>query len=911
MNGVMQAVVLPHDHMCVAQRIFLAIAVVSLLCVSWSISSAQQKMMPYRNPQLSVDARLRDLLSRMTREEKFWQLFMVSGDLDEGKEKYRHGIFGLQMDTRSSSDNVSEQLLRYGSSGSARSAAEKINATQRFFVQETRLGIPIIPFDEALHGLVRDGATAFPQSIAFAATWNPGLVAQVAHAIATETRTRGIRQILSPVVNIATDVRWGRVEETYGEDPYLSSVIGATFVSEFEKLGVITTPKHFVANHGDGGRDSYPAAWDERMLEEVYFPPFKACFTSGGSRSVMTSYNSLDGRPCTASEWLLKKKLKQEWGFSGFVISDAGAVGGMNDLHRTSEDFAESARQGIENGLDVLLQTSVDHFPLFFKKGLESRFFSLHAVDRAVARVLRAKFELGLFENPYVDPEEAAKWNGHPRHRELARQAAREAIVLLKNRNNVLPLKKGIPSIAVIGPDAAEMRLGGYSGPGNRNVSVLDGIRNKLENTATLNFAEGCKRETPEAVVIPREFLRCTDGDTVKKGLFGEYWKNPDLSGVPEIQRIDKELQFNWTLFSPHPDIPLDWFSVRWTGELVAPTSGQLKIGLEGNDGYRLFVNDSLVVDNWQKQSYRRILREYTVVQGQAYALRIEYRETTGSGRLRLLWSYGVENDWRAQIDEAVRAAQMSDVAVIVAGLVEGESMDRAYLGLPGHQPELIRAIAATGKPVVVVLVGGSAITMDHWLDEVDGVVAVWYPGEEGGNAVADVLFGDYNPAGRLPITFPMAVGQVPLFYNHKPTGRLDYYYDLPGEPLFPFGFGLSYSTFTYSDLAFDKQAMTRSDSVRVRLMLKNTGTRPGDEVVQLYLKDLLASVTRPVMELKGFQRVHLQPGETREPFFTITPEMLAMLDLNLKRVIEPGEFRIMVGSSSADVRLQGLLTVH
>ena len=866
---------------------------------------------PYKNARLPVERRVEDLLSRMTLEEKFWQMFMVSGDLDEGKEKYRHGILGLQMDTKSTSEKVSEQLLRYGSSGTARSAAEKINAVQRFFIEETRLGIPIIPFDEALHGLVRAGATAFPQSIALAATWNSGLVSQVAHAIAQETRTRGIRQILSPVVNVATDVRWGRVEETYGEDPYLSSVMGETFVREFEQLGVVTTPKHFVANHGDGGRDSYPVHWNERLLEEIYFPPFKACFSAGGSRSVMTSYNSLDGRPCTANEWLLKKKLKEEWGFRGFVISDAGSVGGMNDLHRTSEDFAESIKQGIENGLDAFLQTSVDHFPLFFRKPLESHSIDPHAVDKAVARVLRAKFDLGLFENPYVHPDEAARWNGHQHHRELARQAAREAIVLLKNRNNVLPLSKAVSSIAVIGPDAAEMRLGGYSGPGNRKVSILTGIKTKLDYATKLIYAEGCAREEAEAVVIPQEFLRCTTGDTTSTGLLGKYWDNSALSGNPTLKRIDKQLQFNWTLFPPHPDLPRDWFSVRWTGELISPMSGRLKIGLEGNDGYRLFVNDSIIIDNWEKRSSCRILRDFNLVQGRPYTLKIEYRETTGFGRLRLLWDYGTAKDWRARFDEAVRAAGMADVAVVVVGLIEGESMDRASLGLPGHQPELISAIAATGKPVIVILVGGSAVTMDHWLDDVDGILDVWYPGEEGGNAVADVLFGDYNPAGRLPITFPVSVGQVPLIYNHKPTGRLDYYYDLPGEPLFPFGFGLSYSTFAYSNMKVDKPSLSRGDSLRIHFTVQNTGSRDGDEVVQLYLKDLIASVARPVLELKGFQRVYLRAGEARELSFTISPEMLMMLDRDLKRVIEPGDFSILIGSSATDIRLRRSFAVR
>ena len=894
-----------------AMIIHRSLAFLLLSCLALSARAQERQLFPYRDPRLPVEKRVEDLISRMTLEEKFWQLFMTPGDLADGKEKYKHGIFGLQMATRASSDKVSEQLMQYGSSGTARSAAEKINAAQRYFVEETRLGIPIVPFDEALHGLVRGGATAFPQSIALAAAWDPQLMSNVAHAIALETRTRGIRQILSPVVNVASDVRWGRVEETYGEDPFLSSVMGVAFVREFEKLGVVTTPKHFVANHGDGGRDSYPVHWTERFLEEEYFPPFKACFSIGGSRSVMTSYNSLDGRPNTANAWLLKKKLKGEWKFKGFAICDAGSVGGMTDLHHTSPDYPESMKQAIENGLDVVLQTSVDHFPLFFKKALENRTIDARSVDEAVKRVLRAKFELGLFENPYVDPAEAEKWNGCAEHRALAKQAAQEAIVLLKNRNNVLPLNKSLASVAVIGPEAAEMRLGGYSGPGNHKISILEGIKEKLGTSAKVVYAEGCAREDAETVTIPAEYLRCTDAGTMKRGLLAAYWDNPDFSGKPATQRVEPVLQARWALFSPHPGIFRDWFSGRWTGELLAPTTGKVRIGLEGNDGYRLFVNDSLIIDNREKISYNTILRSIDVVKGQAYALRIEFRETTGFGRLRLIWDQGIENNWRARIDQAVQAAKASDLAVVAVGLIEGESMDRASLALPGHQPELLQAIAATGKPVVVVIVGGSAVTMDGWLDRVDGIVDAWYPGEEGGHAVADVLFGDYDPAGRLPITFPLAVGQVPLNYNHEPTGRIDYYVDLPGQPLFPLGFGLSYTTFAYDNMKYDRRTIGRGDSLRVRLTVKNTGTRDGDEVVQVYLKEMLADVTRPIQALKAFQRVHLAAGESRELTFVITPEMLTILDEHMNRVIEPGEFRILAGSSAADIRLQGMFTVQ
>ena len=866
---------------------------------------------PYKNPALPVGERVRDLLSRMTLEEKFRQLFMVSGDLSDGEEKYRNGICGIQMSARGAGPAASAQMIERTFRGAARASAEKNNAAQRFFLEKTRLGIPIIPFDEALHGLVREGATAFPQAIALAATWDTALVADVSAAIAEETRSRGIRQVLSPVVNVATDPRWGRVEETYGEDPFLSSVMGAEFVSQFERRGVVTTPKHFVANHGDGGRDSYPVYWNERLLEETYLPPFRACVTLGGSRSVMSSYNSLDGRPCTADAWLLKKKLRDDWGFTGFVISDAGAVGGMNDLHRTSADYEESAKQAIENGLDVLLQTGIDQFSLFFDRALAHPYIAQEAVDDAVSRVLRVKFQLGLFDHPYVDPDSAGSVNDSPPHREVARRASRESIVLLKNQGGLLPLRSTIGSIAVIGPDAAAARLGGYSGPGVRNVSILEGIRERLGKSVRVIYEEGCAREDTDAYAVPHAYLRCTSGGKETAGLRAEYWTGIDFRGMPARERVDPGIRFDWSLFPPDPAIPRDWFSARWTGELIAPVTGKLSVGLEGNDGFRLTLGDSLRIDNREKGSYHRTMRAIDVVQGRSYPLSIEYRETRGFGRLKLLWDYGVSHERRERFDAAVKAAASSDVTVFVAGIVEGEATDRASLALPGRQAELIRAIAATGKPVVVILVAGSPVTMSDWLGGANAVLDAWYPGEEGGHAVAGVLFGDYNPAGRLPVTFPLDVGQVPLIYNHRPTGRLDYYHDMPGEPLFPFGYGLSYTTFDYGNLRLGKSSVGADDSAVVRFTLTNTGARGGDEVVQLYVERPVTVVSSPVIELKGFQRVHLDRGKSRDVAFTVTREMLSMLDESLRPVTPGGSYGILIGSSSEDIRLRAPVTVE
>lgn len=845
----------------------------------------------------------------MTPEEKFWQLFMIPGDLDNADSaQYKNGLFGFQVSAAAKGD-AGGQMLNYDTKENAEALANKINAIQKYFVEKTRLGIPIIAFDEALHGLVRGDATVFPQAIALAATWDTILMSKVANVIADEVKQRGIRQILSPVVNIASDVRWGRTEETYGEDPFLTSAMGVAFVGAFEKKGIITTPKHFIANAGDGGRDSYPVHINERLLEEIYFAPFKACFEKGGSRSVMTAYNSLDGVACSANSWLLQEKLKKQWGFDGFVISDANAVGGEVVLHNTAKDYPASGQHAIHGGLDVIFQTEYKHHKLFIPPFLDGSIDG-NLLNDAVARVLKAKFELGLFENPYVAIQKEGATQ--PQQKIIARQAALESIVLLKNaylpgqEKNILPLGKSIRSIAVIGVDATEARLGGYSGPGNDKVSILEGIKQKTGSGSKVWYAPGCGRTSKEYVTVPSGQLRYNGSE----GLQAEYFNNITLSGEAALKRVDKAIDFHWTLYAPDPAINVDFYSVRWTGKLTAPATGTFKIGLEGNDGYRLYINNKIIIDNWKKQTYKTTVADYLFEKGKRYDIRIEFFEPVGNATIKLIWNVGIANDWKKKIQEAVTIAKQSDVAVLVVGIIEGEFQDRAMLSLPGHQEELIAAVAATGKPVVVLLVGGSAVTMNNWIDKVPAIVDVWYPGEEGGHAVADVLFGDYNPAGRLPITFPVHEAQLPLVYNHKPTGRGDDYNNLSGLPLFPFGHGLSYASFEYSDIKLSRNNIGKSDSTTVSFTIKNIGTRDGDEVVQLYIRDVLSSVARPVMELKGFQRVHLKAGETKVVSFTIIPEMLSMLDINMKEVVEPGEFRIMIGSSSRDIKLKETLIV-
>ncbi len=867
------------------------------LCAVLSATLAlQAQTVPlYKRADAPIDARVSDLLGRMTLEEKFWQLFMIPGDLDNPANDYSHGIFGLQVRGRG------------------------IDPIQRYFVEKTRLGIPIIPFEEAVHGLAQPGNTMFPAAIALAATWDPKLMSLVASTIAAETRASGIRQVLSPVVNIADDVRWGRVEETYGEDPYLASMMTRAYVAAFEKAGIVTTPKHFVANVGEGGRDSYPIEHSERALAERYFPPFEAALEAG-ARSVMAAYNSVDGLPAHQNGRLLNEILKRDWGFKGFVISDASGTSGATVLHMTEPNTAAAAQHAWAAGLDVVFQSQYGQQRPYLdavQKGL----VPIETIDAAVARVLRVKFELGLFERPYVGTEPgqygegallragAAAETSPTIYRIAAVEAARESIVLLKNER-VLPLSRILRAVAVIGADADEVRLGGYSGPGIRNVSILTGIRRMFTTRSTVTYARGPGRTIREFDVVPAAQLKSGPADAPVTGLAGEYFDNPRLEGAPILRRTDTRMDFRWTLNSPGRGIPFDWYSVRWTGTILAPETGVARLGVEGNDGYRLYLDDALVVDNWAKRSYGTRTAQVSLAPNSTHRIKLEYFETTGNARLKLIWDAGITDTSGAEIAEAVAAAKASDVAIIVAGIEEGEFRDRAKLGLPGRQVELIEAVAATGRPTVVVLIGGSAITMP-WIDRVGAVLDAWYPGEAGGEAVADILLGEVNPAGRLPITFPMSEGQLPLYYNHKPTGRGDDYVDLTGMALFPFGHGLSYTTFLYSDLVLEPAEIPAGGTTAVRFKVRNTGARAGDEVTQLYVRDVLGSVARPVMELKGFQRISLAPGEQREVRMTLGPDELRMLDANMKWIVEPGVFRIMVGASSKDIRLRGELIVR
>ena len=755
----------------------------------------------YRKRDLAVAKRVRDLLSRMTLEEKaaqmvcVWQekaakLLDAEGNFDFAKasKAFKQGRGMGQVGRPSDS----------GGGKDARGMAEVTNAIQKFFVEHSRLGIPVIFHEECLHGLAGPGSTSFPQPIALGASFDPALAERLFTMTALEARLRGAHQALTPVVDVARDPRWGRVEETYGEDPYLVSRMGIAAVRGFQgdatfqdKTRVIATLKHFAA-HGqpESGMNCAPVNVSERLLRETFLYTFEQALHVGGAISVMASYNEIDGVPSHASRWLLRDVLRKEWGFDGYVVSDYYAIwelGYRPDTHGhfVAKDKKESCALAVRAGVNIELPEPDCYLNLveLVKKGVLKE----AELDELVEPMLRWKFKLGLFDDPYVDPEEAARVVGSDAHRALALEAARRSITLLKNADGIAPLDPNSPkTIAVIGPNANRSLLGGYSGKPASEVTVLEGIRARVGKRVKVLHSEGCK----------------------------------------------------------------------------------LTIG-----------------GSWQEDA---------VV-------------ASDPGEDRKL------------IAEAVKVARKADVVVLAIGGNDQTSReawnlahmgDRASLDLVGRQAELIQAIAATGKPIIVFLFHGRPNSIQCVNENAAAIFECWYLGQETGTAVADVLFGDYNPGGKLPMTVPRSVGHLPTFYNYKPSARRGYLFD-DVTPLYPFGFGLSYTTFGLSNVRLSKKRISLTGSCEVLADVTNTGTRAGSEVVQMYIRDLVSSVTRPVKELKGFRRVDLEPGQTETVHLEIAPGSLAFWDVDMKYRVEPGDFEIMVGTSSRDADLEKLtLTV-
>jgi len=749
----------------------------------------------YRDSKLSPARRTADLLSRMTLEEKAAQMVCVWQQKPE-KLVDADGNFDLEKAKRAFKDRRGlGQVGRPSDAGKgkdARGMAELTNAIQRFFLENSRLGIPVIFHEECLHGHAAVGGTSFPQPIALGATFNPALVESLFSMTALETRSRGAHQALTPVVDVARDPRWGRVEETYGEDPYLASRMGIAAVRGFQgdatfrdKRHLIATLKHFAA-HGqpEAGMNCAPASVAARELREIFLYPFKATLHEAGAISVMASYNEIDGVPSHANRWLLRDVLRKEWGFQGFVVSDYFAIWELSyrpDTHGhfVAKDKKEACALAVQAGVNIELPDPDCYLHLveLVRKGVlkESQ------LDELVAPMLRWKFQLGLFDDPYVDPDEADRVVGCDAHAELAYQAACEAITLLKNENNVAPLDlNAFKTIAVIGPNANRSLLGGYSGVPKHEVTVLEGIQAKVGKRAKVLYSEGC------AITV------------------GGSWNQDEV-----------------TASDPAED--------------------------------------------------------------------------------------------RRKIAEAVKVAKKADVIVLAIGGNEQTSReawglkhlgDRANLDLAGRQEELVRAMVATGKPVIVFLFHGRPNSINYLAEAVPVIFECWYLGQETGRAIADVLFGDYNPGGKLPISVPRSAGHLPAYYNYKPSARRGYLFD-DATPLYPFGFGLSYTTFELANVQLSKRRIKRDGSTHVLVEVTNTGSRKGSEVVQMYIRDLAASVTRPIKELKGFERLTLEPGKMMTVVFDITPDTLSLYDINMKYVVEPGDFEVMVGTSSRDADLK------
>ncbi|MEA2552728.1 MAG: beta-glucosidase [Fimbriimonadaceae bacterium] len=830
---------------------------------------------PYKNPKLDVAARVLDLLQRMTTSENIAQLRS-----DSNPEVYEQPLkttgFGF--------------YPVYPLRGLKPEAlAQRMNELQRM-AQSSRLGIPIMPYEEALHGLIDNGHTSFPQAIGLAATWDPDFVHQVAKAIAEETRAQGIRQVLSPVINVCRDARWGRVEETYGEDTLLTSKMGVAFVSAFEKAGIVTTPKHYIANVGDGGRDSYSVHISERQLFEIYMPPFLACIRDGGSRSIMCSYNALNGIPTASDPWLLTDVLRKQLGFTGYVVSDWGAAGNVYGRFHQADTEEKGAALLLNAGMDAE-HPGVYMFGKPLEDAVKNGLVSMKTLDESVARILRVKFEIGLFDDAFVDPAVAATTANSQPHRELALEAARRAMVLLKNENDVLPLaKKG--RIAVFGDLAnGTVPLGGYSGNPGSQISILEGLERHAPNVE-FDFLPGCS-------VNPNSPLPTIPAEAFGSGLKAEFWANQNFEGAPALTRTDRNIDFDWIDDAPAAEVPKDHFSAVWTGTLTAPETGEYDISVTSDDGVRVYVDDKLLAENWSDHAASTVTGKVTMKAGVPVPIRVEYYEGGGQASIKLGWQIATDEfTFQFNILEAAKAA---DASVVFVGIREGEGQDRAFLDLPGNQERVIAAAADAGKPVIVVLVAGAPVTMEKWIDRVPAILDAWYPGQEGPAAIAETLFGDNNPGGKLPITFPKTVGQCPLYYNYEPSGRGYGYVDSTGDPLFPFGHGLSYTTFRYSEL--------KVGGSEVSVTLENMGDRPGAEVAQLYVHQQISPVVRPLKELHAFQRVFLQPGERKEVKFAIG-EHLYPLGPDLRRTSTPATFDVMVGSSSNDIRERGVLTI-
>ncbi len=782
-----------------------------------------------------------------------------------------------------------------------------------------RLGLsPYNYWSEALHGVLAGGATSFPQAVAMGSTWDPDLVFQVASAISDEARVMNVvtgkgLTYWSPTINIARDPRWGRNEESYSEDPYLLSRFGVAFVKGMQGddpyyLKTVSTPKHFVANNEEERRHTGSSDVDMRCLFEYYLPAFHQAITEGKAYSIMGAYNELNLVPCNANPFLMTDLLRREWGFQGYVVSDCGAIADEVFNHHFFKTGAEAAAKSILAGCDLNCGVS---YRRWLPEALNEGLLDERDLDRAVERVLSARFRLGEFDPPEQVPYQSIPVSAldSKANRDLALKVAQKSIVLLKN-NGVLPIKKDhIKTIAVMGPNAAEAELGIYAGSPRILVSPLEGIQEKAKTLGIkVEYTMGCAISGQMLEPIESTYFAKV-GRTGKRGLEGEYFDNMSLSGKPVFTRIDPMVNFDFGTGSPAPGVPKDQFSVRWTGKIIPPETMRF-IGTSADDGVRLYVDGKLVIDDWHEHAEMAHSAEVELKAGQEYEIELDYFDNTQGAVARLTWGTGQTN-----FDDAKKIASKNDLVILVLGLspeISREELDRSSIELPKVQLDLLNEVATVNSNIAVVLVNGGPVAFAGSENIPEAIVEAWYAGEFGGEAIAGVLFGDVNPGGKLPETFYASTNDLPPMWDYDLINHPRTYMYVEKPVLYPFGFGLSYTTFEYSDLNVTGGKMKEDSTIEIRFTVKNTGQYEGDEVAQVYVHLEDATIKVPVNQLKRFQRITLEPGESKMLTFMIPTSEFSFYDIRTNKFrVEAGDWEIQVGSSSSDIRLKKKLTIE
>lgn len=865
----------------------------------------KDKLPAYKNAKLDIETRVSDLVSRMTLEEKVMQLDMYSaGDLviDGRVEPIRAAKALNGMSVGSVHDYYPE-------------TADHANELQKYIIENTRLGIPALFIEEALHGYQGKKSTAFPVSIGLGSMWDVDLMEKVGKVIGTETRSVNVHMVLGPVLGIGREPRWGRVQETYGEDAYLAARNGVAIIKGLQgddltaDDAVVAEPKHFgIHSIPAKGLNTGTVYIGEREARTHFLYVFEKAFKEAGALGAMAAYHEWDGVPAAGDPWLLKDLLRDEWGFKGFVLSDLGAIAKQHNSHHTVPTDEEAILNSIRSGLDMqFYDYTHDKFQKTIINAVNNGILDIKDVDRAVSSILYVKFRLGLFENPYVDTKLQKERYHCQAHQDLALESAQKSITLLQNNNNILPLGDDVKKVAIIGDMANKVLLGGYSPKEVEGTSIVDAFK---DTKYEVNFVDvGVPTNTAEQ--IDAKYLLTENGE---EGLLAEYFNNPDCKGKPVFSQVETSLARYWHNLSPEAGVVDDNFSVRWTGYIVPPLDGTYEFSLIADDIARFSIDGKQLIDNWDKELKNKwTKKKIRLEKGKKYPITVEFAEFEAYAAVFLHWKIQPEvSNKVSMFEETIAAAKNADVVVLVLGEKEeecGEGKDRQGLELNTYSKRLLNEVSSAGTPIVLVLQNGRPLVLSDEYKKVDAILETWYAGELSGQATVDIISGKVNPSGKLPITFPRSEGQLPVFYNHQRSATHDYV-DGTSKPLFAFGHGLSYSKFEYSDLKVVKPEIAKSDNQTVKVKVKNTSDREGTEVVQLYITDTYSSVATPVMQLRGFQRVELKAGEEKEVTFTLLPDDLALWNRAMKRVVEAGEFQVKIGAASDDIRLESQFQV-